>query len=165
MPLSLCLFLGCRVPVPSSLYFLRVHVLTIDLQDTLPFASHWVLMDFGCVFRGLPRPRPPIPALISNRVLSEVAQARPEIQVLISRLAPIHLFAEHYHWQLLGKAGGPSIFQKNISGLFVFVFASTLNSDCIPCLDTTIINFPVCSSLLAACHGDAVMDNVRCGTG
>ena len=57
-----------------------------------------------------------------------------------------------------------AIFQKNKYGLFVFVFASMLNSDCTLRLDTTIIiNFPVCSSILVACHKDEMMDNVRCG--
>lgn len=45
----------------------------------------------------------------------------------------------------------------------MFVFASTLNSDCILRLDTTIIiNFP---RLLfdSCCHKDEMMDNVRCG--
>lgn len=55
------------------------------------------------------------------------------------------------------------MFQKNKYGLFVFVFASMLNSDCIPHRDTTIIiNFP---RLLfdSGCHKDEMMDNVRCG--
>lgn len=55
------------------------------------------------------------------------------------------------------------MFPKNKYGLFVFVFASMLNSDCIPHRDTTIIiNFP---RLLfdSGCHKDEMMDNVRCG--
>lgn len=55
------------------------------------------------------------------------------------------------------------IFQKNKYGLFVFVFASMVNSDCTPHRDTTIIiNFP---RLLfdSGCHKDEMTDNVSCG--
>lgn len=84
--------------------------------------------------------------------LSVVVQSGLKNQFLIPTLALNHLFSEHYHWQLLGEGGRENwaIFQ-NKYGLFVFVFASVLNSDCILCLDTTIIiNFPVCSSILTA---------------
>lgn len=117
-------------------------------EPSLPFASHEALMDFGCLCRGTQ-----IPTLISIRALSVVVQAGLKNQFLIPALARMLLFPEHHHWQLLGEGGRENwaVFQKNKYSLFVFVFASMLNSDCILCLDTTIIiNFPMCSSILAA---------------
>lgn len=122
----------------------------------LPTCLWWILV----LFRGSQSSTP-----ISIRALPVVVKAGLKNQFLIPMLAPMHFFPECCHWLLLGEGGRENwaIFQKNKYGLFVFVFASTLNSDCILCLDTTIIiNFP---RLLfdSCCHKDEMMYNVRCG--
>lgn len=123
------------------------------------FASHVALVIL-VIFRGSQIPTP-----TSIWALPVVVQAGLKNQFLIPTLTPMHLFPERCHWLLLGERGRENwaIFQKNKYGLFVFVFASTLNSDCILRLDTAIIiNFP---RLLfdSCCHKDEMMDNVRCG--
>ena len=102
-----------------------------------------------------------IPALISIRALSAAVQAGLKNRRLVPTLELIHLFPElGRSW--LGRRENGAIFQ-NKYGLFVFVFASMLNSDCIRHPDTTIIiNFPRLLSE-SCCHRDAMMDNVRCG--
>ena len=91
-----------------------------------------------------------IPLLISIRARSTAMRAGLKKRSLVPTLELIHLLPEPSPLLAGGRENG-AVFQEDKYGLFVFVFASTLNSDCIRCPDTTIIiNFPVCSPNLAA---------------